>query len=122
MVAPRWSGEAKYQALLAVAQAANSLRDLSSVLDTEAGALEGLVPIDLIGVITHQPTGIRLRAVYLRSTPRRSDESQAAALIGAIVPSSWTNFGADPATRVRPEPPRLAGWRGAKRAPPPGAR
>ena len=33
----RWSGEAKYQALLAVAQAANSCRDLSSVLEVVAG-------------------------------------------------------------------------------------
>ena len=41
----RWAGEAKYQALLAVAQAANSRRDLSSVLDAVASALEALVPV-----------------------------------------------------------------------------
>jgi hypothetical protein len=46
----RGSGEAKYQALLAVAQAANSRRDLSSVLQAVAGGLEGLVPIDLIRI------------------------------------------------------------------------
>jgi len=34
-----WSGEAKYRALLVVAQAANSKRHLSSVLDAVAGAL-----------------------------------------------------------------------------------
>ena len=42
----RWSGEAKYQTLLAMAQAANSQRDLSSVLQAVADALEGLVPVD----------------------------------------------------------------------------
>ena len=73
-----WSGEAKYQALLAVAQAAHSRRDLSSVLDVVASALEGLVSIDLIGVVTHEPEVVRARAVYFRSTPRDSGESQAA--------------------------------------------
>jgi hypothetical protein len=49
VIEARWSGEAKYRALLAVAQAANSQRDLSRVLEAVAGALEGLVPIDLVG-------------------------------------------------------------------------
>ena len=71
-----WSGEAKYQALLAVAQAANSRRDLSSVLDAVASALEGLVPVDLIGVVTHEPEAVRARAIYFRSAPRGSGESQ----------------------------------------------
>ena len=71
-----WAGEAKYQALLAVAQAANSRRDLSSVLDAVAGALEDLVPIDLIGVVTHEPAGVRARAIYFRRAPRDSGESQ----------------------------------------------
>ena len=57
----RWSGEAKYQALLAVAQAANSCRDLSSVLEVVAGALQELVPIDLIGVVTHERDTVRAR-------------------------------------------------------------
>jgi formate hydrogenlyase transcriptional activator len=74
----RWSGEAKYQALLAVAQAANSHRDLSSVLDAVAGALEGLVPVDLIAVVTHEREGVRFRAGYLRSDPRRPGESSEA--------------------------------------------
>jgi formate hydrogenlyase transcriptional activator len=73
-----WSGEAKYRALLAVAQAANSRRDLSSVLDAVASALEGLVSIDLIGVVTHEREAVRVRAVYFRSAPRDSGESQAA--------------------------------------------
>jgi formate hydrogenlyase transcriptional activator len=77
----RWSGEAKYQALLAVAQAANSRRDLSSVLDTVAGALEGLVPVDLIGVVTHEPEAVRARAIYLRSAPRGPGESQDAYMV-----------------------------------------
>ena len=71
-----WAGEAKYQALLAVAQAANSRRDLSSVLDAVAGALEDLVPIDLIGVVTHEPAAVRARAIYFRRAPRDSGESQ----------------------------------------------
>ena len=70
-----WAGEAKYQALLAVAQAANSRRDLSSVLDAVAGALQELVPIDLLGVVTHEPTGVRARGIYFRRAPRGSGES-----------------------------------------------
>ena len=72
----RWSGEAKYQTLLAVSQAANSQRDLSSVLAAVAGALEGLVPVDLIGVVTHERETVRARAIYFRSAPRASGESQ----------------------------------------------
>jgi len=71
-----WSGEAKYQALLAVAQAANSRRDLSSVLDAVATALEELVPVDLIGVVTHEAEAVRARAIYFRRAPRGSGESQ----------------------------------------------
>src|SRR5512139_1987549 len=78
MVDLRWSGEAKYQALLAVAKAAHSRRDLSSVLQAVAGALEGLVPVDMVGVVTHERGGVRNRAIHLRSDPRRSDESQEA--------------------------------------------
>ena len=78
MVEVRWSGEAKYQALLAVAQAANAQRDLSAVLEAVAGALEGLVPVDIVGVVTHERGGVRNRAIYLRSDPRRLDESQEA--------------------------------------------
>jgi formate hydrogenlyase transcriptional activator len=70
----RWSGETKYQALLTVAQAANSRRDLSSVLEVVAGGLEGLVPIDLIGVVTHEREAVRARGIYFRSTPRGSGE------------------------------------------------
>ena len=70
-----WAGEAKYQALLAVAQAANSCRDLSSVLDAVAGALQKLVPVDLLGVVTHEPTAVRARGVYFRGAPRGSGES-----------------------------------------------
>jgi GAF domain-containing protein len=73
-----WQGEEKYQALLAVAQAANSRRELSSVLDVVASALEGHVPIDLIGVVTHGPETVRARAIYHRSAPRASGESQKA--------------------------------------------
>jgi formate hydrogenlyase transcriptional activator len=73
-----WSGEAKYQTLLAVAQAANAQRDLSRVLDAVAGALEPLVPVDLVGVVTHEGGGVRLRAISVRNAPRRSGESQEA--------------------------------------------
>jgi len=74
----RWSGEAKYQTLLAVSQAANSQRDLSSVLQAVADALEGLVPVDLIGVVTHGRETVRARAVYFRGASRGSGENQAA--------------------------------------------
>ncbi len=73
-----WSGEARYQALLAVAQAANSRRDLSSVLDAVASALEALVPVDLIGVVTHEREGVRARGVHFPGAPRDSRESQGA--------------------------------------------
>ncbi len=74
----RWSGEAKYRALLAVAEAANSRRDLGSVLDAVASALEGLVPIDAIGVMTREGERIQPLAVHSRSEPRRDDESDRA--------------------------------------------
>ncbi len=75
-----WSGEAKYRALLAVAQAANSRRDLSSVLDVVASALERLASIDLIGVVTHEREAVRARAIYFRSAPRGLGEAQDAYL------------------------------------------
>jgi formate hydrogenlyase transcriptional activator len=78
----RWSGEAKYQALLAVAQAANSCRDLSSVLEVVAGALEELVPIDLIGVVTHERGDtVRARAIHFCRAPRDPGESQDAYVV-----------------------------------------
>jgi formate hydrogenlyase transcriptional activator len=72
----QWSGEAKYQALLGVAQAANSRRDLSSVLEAVAGSIEALVPIDLVVAVTHEGGGVRARALYVRSAPRLSNEGQ----------------------------------------------
>jgi formate hydrogenlyase transcriptional activator len=78
---PRWSGEAKYQALLAVAQAANSRRDLSSVLDAVAGALQALVPIDLIGVVTHECDTVRARGIHVRRAPRGPGESPSAYVV-----------------------------------------
>jgi formate hydrogenlyase transcriptional activator len=77
----RWSGEAKYQALLAVAQAANSRRDLSSVLDVVAGALQELVPIDLIGVVTHERDTVRARGIHFRRAPRGPGESHEAYVV-----------------------------------------
>jgi signal transduction histidine kinase len=73
----RWSGEAKYRALLAVAQAANSCRDLSSVLDAVAGALQHLVSADLIAVVTHERDFARARAIHFRRAPRGPAESHA---------------------------------------------
>lgn len=75
MAESRWSGEAKYQALLAVAEAANSRRDLSSVLDAVAGALRDLVPIDAIGVMTREGSTLRPLAIHDPTDPRRDDES-----------------------------------------------
>jgi formate hydrogenlyase transcriptional activator len=77
----RWSGEAKYQALLAVAQAANSRRDLSSVLDAVSDALQELVPIDLIGVVTHERDTVRARAIHFCRAPRGPDESHDAYVV-----------------------------------------
>ena len=76
----RWSGEAKYRALLAVAQAANSQRDLSDVLAAVADALEGLVSVDGLAVFTYEGDRARIRAVYYRVIPRRAGESQEAYL------------------------------------------
>jgi formate hydrogenlyase transcriptional activator len=77
----RWSGEAKYQALLAVAQAANSCRDLSSVLEVVAAALQELVPIDLIGVVTHERDTVRARAIHFLRAPRGPGESHEAYVV-----------------------------------------
>lgn len=71
----RWSGETKYRALLAVAEAANAHRDLTSVLEAVADGLKPLVPIDLMGVITHEPDAARARAIYIRSDPRGACET-----------------------------------------------
>ena len=73
----RWSGEAKYQTLLAVSQAANAQRELTSVLEAVAGALDAIVPIDLIGALTHEPAGVRARGLCLRGNPRLPGESPA---------------------------------------------
>ncbi|MCM2256248.1 MAG: sigma 54-interacting transcriptional regulator [Vicinamibacteria bacterium] len=76
MTDARWSGEAKYKALLAVAEAANARRDLSSVLDALALALENLVPVDIIGVVHGEGVALRTLAVHFPSDPRRPDESE----------------------------------------------
>jgi len=73
-----WSGEAKYRALLAVAEAANARRDLSSVLDAVGAALANLVPIDLIGVVTREGMALRPLAVSFPSHPRLPNESESA--------------------------------------------
>jgi formate hydrogenlyase transcriptional activator len=73
--AEHWSGEAKYQALLAVAEAANAHRDLSGVLDAVAAALQDLVPIDLIGLGTRAGETLRPLAVHSGEEPRSTDES-----------------------------------------------
>jgi formate hydrogenlyase transcriptional activator len=71
----RWSGEEKYRALLSVAEAANSRRDLTSVLEAMAAGLEPLVAVDLMGVVTHEGEDARARAIYVRSDPRGSRKS-----------------------------------------------
>src|SRR4029450_5468441 len=74
----RWSGEAKYQTLLAVSQAANARRELSSGLEAGMEALDGLVPVDLAGVVTRGAGGLRALAAHFRSVPRRPGESHGA--------------------------------------------
>ena len=73
----RWSGEAKYQTLLAVSQAANSQRDLSSVLAAWRPRSRGSCRSTDRGV-TYEGGRVRVRALYFRSVPRRSGESQEA--------------------------------------------
>jgi len=70
----RWSGEAKYRTLLAVAQVASSRRDLPSAMDVIASAPEELVPVDRVGVVLHEGERLRPLAGYLRSAPRRPEE------------------------------------------------
>jgi formate hydrogenlyase transcriptional activator len=96
----RWSGEAKYQTLLAVAQAANSRRDLSSVLDTVAEALEGLVPIDLTGVVAREERGLRALAACLHSAPRRPGESHES-YVGRVSEAAGVPAGFDEQSIVR---------------------
>src|ERR1700741_1192244 len=74
----QWSGEAKYEALLAVAQAANSRRDLSGVLEAVADGLQGLVAIDAIGVVTFEGEKVRARGIYFPRSPRGSAEGSEA--------------------------------------------
>lgn len=73
-----WTGEAKYRALLAVAEAANARRSLSSVLDAVAAALERLVPVDVIGVTHREGAELRPLAIYFPGDPRRAGESDRA--------------------------------------------
>jgi len=77
MSSDAWSGEAKYQTLLSVAQAANSRRDLSSVVDAVAAALRELVPLDVIGVVTHEREGLRALAGHFPALPRSAGETHA---------------------------------------------
>ncbi len=69
-----WSGEDKYRAMLAVAEAANAHLDLSGVLDAAAEALAGLVPVDLVGLQTRDGDDARIIGAHLGSAPRRSGE------------------------------------------------
>jgi formate hydrogenlyase transcriptional activator len=73
-----WSGEARYRALLEIAEAANRHLDLSRVLDSVALALEPLVPIDAIGVITRDGETFRALAAYHRDLRPAEDESDVA--------------------------------------------
>jgi formate hydrogenlyase transcriptional activator len=73
-----WTGEAKYRALLDVAEAANLHLDLSTVLDSVSAALRDLVPIDAIGVITRDGETFRPLAAYHRDLRPDEDESDIA--------------------------------------------
>ena len=71
-----WSGEEKYRAILSISEAANAHLDLSALLDAVALALEGLVPIDNIGVIGCEAGVAKSISGHVRATPRRSDEPE----------------------------------------------
>ena len=76
MTETSWSGEARYRAILMVAEAANAQLELSALLDAVAVALEGLVPVDAVGVLARD--GARREPSGPTSlTPRRSDEPEA---------------------------------------------
>lgn len=73
-----WSGEARYRALLEIAEAANRHLELSRVLDSAVAALADLVPIDAIGLMTREGEVFRPLAAYHRDVHRRDDESDLA--------------------------------------------
>ena len=77
---PTWSGEAKYRAILTVAEAASAHLDLSSVLEAAARALADLVPVDVVGVQTREGETVRILAAHLAPSPRRTDEATEAYL------------------------------------------
>ncbi len=78
MTTPSGAGEARYRALLEIAEAANRHLDLSRVLDSVALALGGLVPIDALGVITRDGEAFRVLAAYHRDLRPAEDESDLA--------------------------------------------
>jgi len=80
MVREQWSGEAKYRALLEISEAANRHLELSRVLDSVATALQGLVPIDAVGVMTREGEVLRPLAAYHREVSRDDGETEAAYL------------------------------------------
>ena len=84
MTEASWSGESRYRAILAVAEAANAQLDLSALLDAVVVALEDLVPVDAVGVIARDGEAPRAIGAHVRSHPRRSDEPEAA-YIGRVV-------------------------------------
>ena len=77
MTEASWSGEARYRAIVSVAEAANAQLDLSALLDAVAVALEDLVPVDAVGVVTREGEVARAIGAHLRFKPRRSDEPEA---------------------------------------------
>jgi formate hydrogenlyase transcriptional activator len=78
MVREQWSGEAKYRALLDISEAANRHLELSRVLDSVAGALQALVPIDGVGIMTREGEVFRTVAAYHREVSRGDHETELA--------------------------------------------
>ena len=78
MVREQWSGEEKYRALLEISEAANRHLELSRVLDSVAAALQGLVPIDGVGLMTREGEVFRPVAVYHRNVSRGEGETELA--------------------------------------------
>jgi formate hydrogenlyase transcriptional activator len=70
-----WSGETKYRAMLAVAEATNAHLDLSSVLDAVSEALAQLVPVDVLALVTRDGEVARMLGGHVGPQPRRSDEA-----------------------------------------------
>jgi formate hydrogenlyase transcriptional activator len=69
------SAEERYRLLLAVSEAANAQLDFVGVLESVAGVLAPIVPVDAVGVATVEGDMVRAHAIHVVGHPRRGAES-----------------------------------------------